>query len=286
MTAEQVLAKVRRLELRARTISSHLAAGAFRSAFRGRGMEFQSLRNYVPGDDTRLIDWNVTARFGRPHVKLLAEEREQTFIFVVDVSSSIFFQRKRETLAEAFAVLAFSAAHNDQAGLILFADGIELYVKPTKGAQHAARLLREVLIREQLCKGTGLRHALEFLRKVCPRRAFVFLLSDFLATGFEPDLRSCAKLYDLVAISTFEAAEEKLPDCGLIEFQDPETGARHLIDTGNPHLRHACEVAAAHRSEELSSLFRSAGIDHLRLRAGSDLLPQLAGFLRAHAKRR
>jgi uncharacterized protein (DUF58 family) len=289
MIAAELRRKVLRLELRGRKAMSLITAGAYRSAFRGKGSEFEEIREYVPGDDTRSIDWNVTARLGRPHLKRFSEEREQTLMFLVDASSSTLFgsgsTRKIDAIAELFAVLSLVAVTtHDEVGLILFANNVKLYVPPAKGIIHVQRMIREVLAFEPHGGATDLAGALEFLTRVRRKRAFVFLISDFLADTFERELRTCAARHDLVAVSVFDARETVLPDCGLMEFEDSESGAHGFLDTGDPHVRAAFETVATQRRERLESVFRSAGIDHLRIQAGSDFIPQLARFLRAHAK--
>jgi uncharacterized protein (DUF58 family) len=289
MTAAELRRKVLQLELRARKAMSLVTTGAYRSAFRGKGSEFEELREYVPGDDTRSIDWNVTARLGRPHLKCFSEEREQTLMFLVDASSSTLFgsgcARKIDAIAELFAVLSLVAVTtHDEVGLILFANNVEVYVPPAKGIVHVQRMIREMLAFEPQGCATNLAGALEFLTKVRRKRAFVFLISDFLADPFQRELLTCAARHDLVAVSVFDIREGSLPDCGLMEFEDSESGLHGFLDTGDPRVRDAFETAAKQRRERLESVFRWAGIHHLRIQAGSDFIPQLARFLRAHAK--
>lgn len=289
MTAAELRSKVRQLELRARKTMTIVTPGAYRSAFRGKGIEFEEIREYVPGDDTRSIDWNVTARLGRPHLKRFSEEREQSLMFLLDASRSTIFgsgsQRKIDSLAEIFSVLAFAAASNsDEVGLILFTEKVERYIPPAKGMVHVQRLIREFLAFEPRGTTTNLAGALEFFLRVRRKRSFVFVLSDFLADRFEPELRSCAARHDLVALSIFDAREETLPDCGLVELEDPESGRSRIIDTGDRKARAAFAASARLRRENLFRDLRSIGVDHLRIEAGSNFVPQLAQFLRAHAK--
>jgi uncharacterized protein (DUF58 family) len=289
MTPAELRRKVLQLELRARKTLGHVTTGAYRSAFRGKGIEFEDIREYAPGDDTRSIDWNVTARLGRTHVKRFSEEREQTLMFLVDASSSTLFgsgsSRKIDAIAELFAVLSLVAVSSrDEVGLILFTDRVELYVPPAKGIVHVQRMIREVLAFEPRGTATNLAAALEFLTKVRRKKAFVFLISDFLVEPFERELRTCAARHDLVAISVFDPRETAVPDCGLMEFEDSESGAHALLDTHDPRVRDAFEIAAKQQRERLEDVFRSAGVDHLHVQAGSDFIPQLARFLRAHAK--
>ena len=289
MTYAELRRKVLELELRARKTMTLVTAGAYRSAFRGKGVEFEEIREYVPGDDTRAIDWNVTARFGRAHVKRFSEEREQTLMFLVDVSSSTLFgsgaARKIDAIAELFAVLAYAAiSSHDEVGLILFAEGVERYVPPAKGIAHVQRMIRDVLTFEPRGTRTGLASALEFLMKVRRKRAFVFLVSDFLVADVGSALRTCAARHDVVAVSAFDPREESLPNCGLIEFEDPEAGWHALVDTADARVRAEFELTALRRREHLAKELRSSGIDHLRVEAGTNFIPQLARFLRAHAK--
>jgi len=289
MTHAELRRKVLEFELRARKTMTLVTAGAYRSAFRGKGVEFEEIREYVPGDDTRSIDWNVTARLGRPHLKRFSEEREQTLMFLVDVSSSTRFgsgsARKADAIAELFSVLAYAAmSSRDEVGLILFAEAVELYVPPAKGMAHVLRMIREVVAFKPRGASTGLACAVEFLMKVRRKQAFVFLISDFLVDRVVPSLRTCAARHDVVAVSVFDPREESLPDCGLIEFEDPEQGWHALLDTGDAQVRAAFEATARQRRESLAKEFRSASIDHLRVEAGTNFIPQLARFLRAHAK--
>jgi uncharacterized protein (DUF58 family) len=289
MTASELRSKVRKLELRARKTMTVVTPGAYRSAFRGKGVEFEEIREYVPGDDTRSIDWNVTARLGRPHLKQFSEEREQSLIFLVDASRSTIFgsgsQRKIDSILEIFSVLAFAAASNsDEVGLILFTSTVEKYILPAKGIGHVRRMIREVLAFEPRGAGTDLAGTLKFLLQVRRTRSFVFVISDFLAGRYETDLRSCAARHDVVALSIFDPREEVLPDCGLIELEDPESGDRRILDTSDPAVRAAFETAARLKREKLARTLRSGGIDHLRIEAGANFVPQLSQFLRAHAK--
>jgi uncharacterized protein (DUF58 family) len=290
VTAAEVRRTVLHLELRARKTMSRVTAGAYRSAFRGKGVEFEEIREYVPGDDVRSIDWNVTARLGRPHLKRYSEEREQSLMFVVDASRSTLFgsgsARKMDAIAELFAVLSFAAvSNNDEVGLILFTDEVELYVPPAKGMVHVQRMIRDVLAFEPRGTSTNLAGALEFLMQVRRKRSFVFLISDYLAENFQAALRACAGRHDVVAVSVFDAREEALPDCGLVELEDPESGNHRIVDTSDPRVRVAFESAAQRRRETLSGMLRAADVDYLRVEAGGNFIPQLARFLSAHAKR-
>ncbi len=290
MNTAELARKVRLVELRGRKTVGGLVSGAYRTAFKGQGIEFLEVREYVAGDDTRSIDWNVTARMGRPHLKRFAEEREETVMLVVDGSASNRFGSgpvwKSEAAAELYAVLALAAIqNNDQTGLLIFTDAVELYVPPRRSESHVRRLIREILAFEPRGKGTDIGRALDFLGKVRRRRSLVFLISDFQDEGFEAPLRIAARQHDLMAISVFDAREERMPDCGLVEFEDAESGARWVMDTADPVVREAYERSTGEGVERLREVFREAGVDHLRVEAGADCFHDLVEFLRAHAKR-
>ena len=289
MTAEELSRKVRGLELRARKVSGGLISGAYHSAFKGRGIEFLDVREYVPGDDTRSIDWNVTARAGHPFVKRFSEERDETVMLLVDGSLSMRFgsqpAAKCETAAEIFAVLASAAVQNgDHTGLIFFTDEVKLYLPPARGGPHLLRMIREVLAFNPPRGGTNLAVALDFLGRVRRRRSLALVISDFLARGFDKSLRAQARHHDLIAIPIHDPRETQLPDCGLMEFEDAETGLPFTLDTSDPLVRGAYEREAWRRSHSLDDLFRRAGVDALRISAASTYLPDLIAFLRRHAR--
>jgi uncharacterized protein (DUF58 family) len=290
VTPEELSRKVRGLELRARKVSGGLISGAYHSAFKGRGIEFLDVREYVPGDDARSIDWNVTARAGHPFVKRFSEERDETVMLLVDGSLSMRFgsasAAKCEAAAEIFAVLASAAIrNNDHAGLILFTDEVKLYLAPARGGAHLLRMIREVLAFDPPFGGTNLAAALEFLGRVRRRRSLAFLISDFFARNFDKPLRAQARHHDLIAIPIHDPRETQLPDCGLMEFEDAETGEFFTLDTSDPLVRGAYEREAWRRSHSLDELFSRANVDALRIAAGSDYLPDLIAFLRRHARR-
>jgi uncharacterized protein (DUF58 family) len=298
VTAEELSRKVRGLELRARKMTGGLISGAYHSAFRGRGIEFLDVREYVPGDDTRTIDWNVTARAGHPFVKRYAEERDETVMLLVDGSLSMRFgsdaatnrdakcDAKCDTAAEIFAILASAAVQNhDHTGLILFSKDVDVYVPPACSGLHLLRMIREVLAYQPLKGGTDIACALEFLGRVRRRRSLAFLISDFLGRGFDKPLRAQAKHHDLIVVPIYDPRESQLPDCGLMDFEDAETGEIWTVDTSDEQVRGAYEREAWLRSEGLARLFRSAGVDALRIAAGSDYLSNLIAFLRMHAKK-
>jgi len=290
MTTAELARKVRLVELRARKTVGGALSGAYHSAFKGQGVEFQEVREYVPGDDTRSIDWNVTARVGRPYLKRFAEERDQTVVLLLDASRSHFFGTgaaiKYEAAAEVLAILAFAAVYNkDETALILFTDEVEHYVPPGRGPTHVLRIIRDVLAWEPKGHRTSIARALDFLARVRRRRSLAVLISDFLDDHFERPLRICARRHDLIAISVFDPREDRLPDCGLVDVEDAESGQRYTIDTGHPEIRALWEAAAGERAARLQALFRAANIDHLRVEAGADLLRPLIPFLRRHGAR-
>jgi uncharacterized protein (DUF58 family) len=283
--------RVRGLELRARKNVSHLAEGAYRSAFKGHGVEFQEIREYAPGDEVRTIDWNVTARHGRAYVKRFAAEREQTILLVVDGSASTQFgtvagASKRDVIAEAAATLAYAAIQNeDRVGLILFGREVESYVPPAGGLEHALRIIRDIVKFSPRDPGTDLVRALEFLDRIAPRRAFAFLISDFFAPDASRQLRLSSRRHNLIALSVNDRAERELPDCGVIDFEEPESGSRLLLDTSDPSVRAAFAERATSLQSHLRESTRAAGVDHFSITAGDDYFPDLLRFLRAHAAR-
>jgi uncharacterized protein (DUF58 family) len=252
-----------------RIVDEHLS-GEYHSVFKGRGIEFDEVREYAPGDDVRAIDWNVTARMGHPYIKRYCEERELTVVFLIDISGSQAFgsaaRTKAETAAELACLLALSAVKNqDKIGMILFSDRIEKSFPPRKGRTSAMRLVREILAAETTRRGTDLAGALRFLNRVQKRRAVVFVLSDFMAAPFEKELRVAARHHDLICCAIGDTREEALPAAGLIEVQDPESGEIFLIDTHSTALRSAFAQNAQADRAHLQTLFRRLKIDALTL---------------------
>ena len=286
----EILRKIRRLELRTRRLVASSFAGQYQSVFKGRGMNFEEVRPYSPGDEIRAIDWNVTARTGEPYIKKFTEEREMTVMIVLDVSASGNFgsveESKRELAAEVAAILAFSAiTNNDKVGLLLFSDRVELFIPPKKGRLHILRLIREMLFFRPKGKGTDLSGALEYLNKVVTRRAVIFLISDFLTGDFSKPLTISAKRHDMVAIPVIDPAEEMLPDVGVILLEDPETGEQIEVDTSRRVLSKGYAEMAEKRAKELFSLFGARRIDTLPLRTDKDYLPVLRSFFDRRGRR-
>jgi len=285
-----ILRKIRRLELRTRRLVESSFAGQYQSVFKGRGMNFEEVRPYAPGDEIRAIDWNVTARTGEPYIKKFTEEREMTVMIVLDVSASGDFgsveQSKRELAAEVAAILAFSAIHNnDKVGLLLFSDRVELFIPPKKGRLHILRLIREMLYFQPQGRGTDLYGALEYMNKVVTRRAVVFLISDFLAGDFTRPLTVSARRHDMVALPVIDPAEEVLPDVGVILLEDPETGEQIEVDTSRRTISRNYSELAARRTKELAAVFGARGIDTVPLRTDRDYLPVLRSFFDRRGRR-
>ena len=293
-SARDILKKIRRLELKTRGMVEAAFAGQYRSVFKGRGMNFEEVREYQPGDEVRTIDWNVTARFGEQHgdayVKKFTEERELTVMLVVDVSASGDFGSvhlsKRELAAEVACMFAFSAIrNNDKVGLILFSDEVELYIAPKKGRAHTLRLIREILFFEPKGRGTEVGGALDYLNRVLHRRSVVFLISDFQAPDFSRQLSVTGRRHDLIAIPVVDPREEELPDVGLVTLEDAETGEQIEINTSDARARHAYIAAVEQRTAERLRDFRRKRIDAISLQTDQDYVPALRAFFRNRERR-
>jgi uncharacterized protein (DUF58 family) len=289
LTREQLRA-VRKIQIRTSHLVSDHFAGQYQSVFKGRGMEFAEVRPYQPGDDVRTIDWNVTARTGTPHVKRYAEERELTVVLLVDASASTRFGSVRQTkaalAAELAAVLAFSAiANNDKVGLVVFTDRIELALRPRKGTQHVLRVIREVLNARPAGRGTDLPAALEHLTRVTKRRAVVFVLSDFLDPGYRRALGIARRRHDVVALVLEDPREGDLPAVGLVELEEAETGARYVVDTGDPRIRDAFAREAAAARAERDRALRAADVDAVVVRTDRPYTEPLLRFFRMRERR-
>ncbi|HNY63868.1 MAG TPA: DUF58 domain-containing protein [Deltaproteobacteria bacterium] len=266
MLPPEVLAKIQRFHFRTRKLASEIFAGQYESAFRGQGIEFAEVREYQVGDDIRSIDWNVSARFGRPFVKVFHEERELTIMLLIDLSGSHLFgsrtRFKRELLAEVAGMLAFLAIRtNDRVGAVLFSSGVEKFLPPRKGPRHVWRLIREIFTFEPENRGTNIDAALEFLNRTTRRHAVVFLISDCLDTGFGKSLSLAAKKHDLTVIRIFDPAEETLPDAGIVTLKDPETGKVARVDTSGPRVRKLYEEWGRARREDLIRMLSGTGVD-------------------------
>ncbi len=288
---QEVLKRVRKIEIRARRLVDQVVAGEYHATFRGQGLEFDQVREYCPGDDVRTIDWNVTARTGHPYIKTFVETRELTVILAVDCSASTRVGAAEETvaerLAEVGALLAFSAIrNNDKAGLLLFTDRVESFVPPRKGSHHCLRLIRDLLYPEVAGRGSDLGAALGYLSRVVRRRAVVFLLSDFLATGFGPDLRVASRRHEVVPVRLTDPLAEGLPAVGLTCLTDPEGGRPVWVDTASPAVRTAYAEARARHRAEVDRLFRGARLLPLDLPLAGDLVAPLRAYFHQRGMRR
>ncbi|TKJ42348.1 DUF58 domain-containing protein [candidate division LCP-89 bacterium B3_LCP] len=291
METREVLKKVRQVEIKTRGIVEEIFSGEYHSVFKGRGIEFAEVREYMPGDDIRSVDWNVTARMGHPYIKLFEEERELTVMLLCDFSSSGYFgsvkQLKIEVAIEVAALLAFSALKNqDKVGLLLFTDSIEKYVPPKKGKTHVLRILRELISFQPERAGTDIRQALEYFQRVQSKRSIAFLISDFWDEGFEDDLRLVGKKHDLIALSLRDPREETIPPVGLLKLQDAETGEELWLDTYDRKVSSGIETIIKDKKRELNKLLRSSDIDHVELPVNQDYILPLSRFFRLRAKRR
>ncbi|TFH17754.1 MAG: DUF58 domain-containing protein [Lentisphaerales bacterium] len=290
MISKELAKKIRYLQIYTSKAVNESLAGEYQSVFKGRGMEFDEVRQYQVGDDVRSIDWNVTARTGEPFVKRFVEERELTVIFLVDLSASGAFgsshQTKNETAAELCALLAFSAVkNNDKVGLVVFTDAIEMMIPPAKGTTHALRLIREVLSFKPKQVQTDIPAAIEYLARVTTKRSVVFLVSDFLGTGYEKPLRTLARRHDLISVSIVDPRELSLPNSGLVELEDAETGEMVVVDTGSAAVRKRYEQLGTARQNELRVLFRSMGVDQVEVLGGTDYVLDLVRFFKMRERR-
>ena len=291
---KEILRRIRRLELRTRARVEAAFSGQYRSVFKGRGMNFEEVREYQPGDEVRFIEWNVTARLGEvrgeAYVKKFTEERELSVMLLVDISGSGDFgsvdRNKRELAAEVACVLAFSAIrNNDRVGLLLFSDHVELFVPPRRGRRHALRVVREILFFEAKGRGTDVGGALEKFNRLLHRRSVVFLFSDFQAPAFGKQLGITSRRHDLVALPLVDPREETLPAMGTVRLEDAETGQLLEVATGSKQVREAFASVVRARSDALSSELRKAGVDRVILRTDCDWLPSLQSFFKKREQR-
>ncbi|MFN2433504.1 MAG: DUF58 domain-containing protein [Gemmatimonadota bacterium] len=287
----EILRQVRLLEIHTRRLVRDVFAGEYSSVFKGLGVEFADVREYQPGDDVRTIDWNVTARTGSPHVKQFVEERELTAMFLVDHSASGAFGTRLRTksmlAAEVCAVLAMTAARNgDRVGAVLFTDRVERVIPPKKTKKHALRVLRELLSFEPRGRGTDLGAALEYTNRILRRRAVLFLVTDFLARGYERVLKATAARHDVVAVQLTDPRERELPDVGLLNVVDPETGEWRVLDTSHRFTRQRFGHRVAEFDRDLERFLRRQGVDLVRLRTGETYVEPLLAFFRKRERAR
>jgi uncharacterized protein (DUF58 family) len=286
----EVLRQVKLIELRTRGLVNTLFSGEYQSVFKGQGMEFAEVREYVPGDEYRTIDWNVSARMGHPYVKTYAEERELTVLFAVDLSGSAQFgtrgRFKAELAAEIAAVIAMAAIkNNDRVGLVLFTDRIEQFVPPKKGRRHALRLIRDLLAFEPSGRGTDLSVALDYIGRVQRHRAILFLVSDFQDADFEMSLKLISRRHDLVAVTVGDPRERELPDVGYLELMDAETDQRVVLDSGNRFVREQFEHLATEEEARLRRLLRRLSVDQIEIQTDRSYVRPLINFFEARERK-
>jgi len=285
MKTSEILKKVRKIEIKTRRLSDHIFSGEYHSHFKGRGMTFSEVRQYQYGDDIRNIDWNVTARYNEPFVKVFEEERELTMLLMVDVSGSESFgtktQCKKDTLTEIAATLAFSAIqNNDKVGLLLFTDQIELYIPPKKGRHHVLRIIRELIEFHPKSNQTNITQALEFFSGVTKKKAIVFMLSDFMDTNYEQALKIVGKKHDVTGIRIYDQREEEIPNLGLVPVLDAETGQTHLVDTSSKKVRANYKAYYLKNSGYYKNAFTKSGAGVISTRTDQDYVKQLLGYFK------
>ncbi len=270
METKELIKKVRKIEIKTRHLSNQIFSGEYHSAFKGRGMAFSEVRDYAIGDEIRTIDWNVTARFNEPFVKVFEEERQLTVMLLVDISASGMFgtrnQLKRETITELCAVLAFSAvSNNDQIGLILFSDKIEKFIPPKKGKSHILRIIRELINFEPTGKATDISGALKYFSQMIKKKSIAFVLSDFMDDGFSDALKIASRKHDVVALKVLDKAEHELPQIGIAKFKDLETGKTKWVNTSSKKVREKYRAKNQIREEEIRQIFRKAKTDYAEI---------------------
>lgn len=288
MDTKELLKKVRKIEIKTRRLSDHIFGGEYHSTFKGRGMTFSEVRQYQYGDDVRNIDWNVTARYSEPFVKVFEEERELTMMLMVDISGSEFFgtqeQFKNEIITEIAATLAFSATqNNDKIGLILFSDKIELYIPPKKGRSHVLRIIRELIEFKPESKQTNIAEALKFLSSVMKKKAIVFVLSDFIADDFQHTMKIASKKHDVTGIRVFDKREETIPNLGMVQMQDEETAEMMLVNTSSKKVRQNYAQYYRERVNYYKDSFSKSGAGAIDCRVDESYVKKLLGYFKARA---
>lgn len=290
MLTREILKQVKQIEIRTRGVVNEVFSGEYHSVFKGRGMEFAEVREYMIGDDIRSIDWNVTARFGHPYVKVFEEERELTVMLLVDLSGSLVFgsveKTKQRIAAELTSILAFSAMkNNDKVGLILFTDTIEKFVPPRKGRSHVLRIIRDVLSFEPRGNQTDIRGALEYFHHTIKKKSIAFLISDFMDKGYDRILNIVGRKHDLVGIALHDPRERDLPKAGLIKFRDAETGKIRFIDTSSKDVREKFYSTLLYDENYRKALFLKSGLDSIKIDIGRSYVKPLVNFFKAREKR-
>lgn len=286
MDTKEILKKVRKIEIKTRRLSDHIFSGEYHTSFKGRGMTFSEVRQYQYGDDVRAIDWNVTARYNEPFVKVFEEERELTMMLMVDISGSESFgtknQLKRDMITEIAATLAFSATqNNDKIGLLLFSDQIELFIPPKKGKSHVLRIIRELIEFESKSKKTDLSQALKYLSSVLKKKAIVFLISDFMVKDYEQTLKIASKRHDVTGIRVFDQREESIPNIGVVNMLDAETGETLLVDTTSNKVRMDYEKYYRENVNYFKDIFSKCGAGTISSRVDESYVTKLLGYFKA-----
>lgn len=285
MDTKEILKKVRKIEIKTKRLSNDIFGGEYHSSFKGRGMTFSEVRQYQFGDDVRTIDWNVTARYNEPYVKVFEEERELTMLLMVDVSGSEFFgttnQFKKDTITEIAATLAFSATqNNDKVGLVLFSDDIELYIPPKKGKSHVLRIIRELIEFKPKSKKTNISVALKFLSSVLKKRAIVFMLSDFMDDDYEKTAKIAAKKHDLTGIRVYDKHDEEIPNLGMVPMLDSETGKIQYVNTSSKTTRNNYKANALRLTDYHTNTFQRSGAGTINTRVDESYVKKLLGYFK------
>lgn len=290
LNTSDILKKVRLLEIKSKKLASDLFTGEYHSAFKGKGMSFKEVREYAAGDDIRFIDWNVSARFGHPFSKVFEEERELTVMLLVDISPSSAFgtvhARKRDIATEIAAVISFSAVNNgDKIGVIFYSDKVEAYIPPKKGRQHALYIVRELLSKEPKSKGTAVSAALRYFNNATRQTSIAFILSDFVDSNYEDALRIAAKKHDIIGIKLYDKMDMELPDAGLLQVKDGETGTTKWVDSSNEFVRYRYQQEFFKMTEYSTTVFKKAGSDLLHVKTGDDYVKVLQRFFMSRHKK-
>ncbi len=283
LTTAEIIKKVRLLEIKSKKLTTDLFTGEYHSAFKGKGMSFKEVREYSAGDDIRFIDWNVSARFGHPFSKVFEEERELTVMLLVDISNSSLFgtshARKRDIITEIGAVLSFSAVNNaDKVGVIFYSDVVEAYIPPKKGRQHALYIVRELLSKEPKGKGTAVSKALRYFTNSTKQKSIAFILSDFIDAGYEDALRIAGKKHDVIGIKLYDPVDMKLPDAGMLQVEDAESGKTQWVDSSSAFVRYQYEQEFFRVTAYASQVFKKAGCDLLHVKSGEEYVKVLQRF--------
>ncbi len=291
MEAQELFKKVRKIEIKTRGLSNQIFSGQYHSVFKGRGMAFSEVREYQYGDDIRNIDWNVTARFNHPYIKIFDEERELTVMLLIDVSGSNEFgtrkQLKEDMITEIAAVLAFSAIqNNDKVGVIFFSNQIEKFIPPKKGTTHILRIIRELINFKPENRETNISEALRYLTNAIKKRCSAFLISDFMDEGFEDALKIANRKHDLIAVQVYDEREHKLPNVGLVKMKNAETGKQMWVDTSSKRIRHEYKINGLRKEKYLNETFLKSGVDAAKVRTDQDYVKPLINLFKKRESRR